>query len=1384
MPISLANGPKSLIKGEAVQGDALYKALDPITSTTTDRPMLNGVYMNAELQRAEATDGRKFVIVPAKVTKAGIFYGRNKKSIVANKVGDVIDERFPNVSQVTPDLHGYDFEPIELTELWKVMEGVKKAARHVDIDFLVKLNKGDKIATLNHTHLQDVATALRKAGFEKAELGIKDAESPVVIRAGEALGVIMPVREWENPLHRPVELSELTEAGRPRRPAKPPKGPEGVTAAVEIPLKPRRVEAITTPPDVDPNTRRPLNPADIRRYLSEALDIPVRLGVGRMKALGYFRQGAESIRLKAINDISTLAHEIGHYLHWIIFSDVPKGKMGPFGPGDFSKLAQFEAELSKLGKATSRPSYTKQQVRMEGVAEFMRHWLDPHLNATAEAPSFSKHFEDTIEAEYPETWKILNEAKKLYAEISKYGPRAMVRMMIRSGREEVRGKSRNWFRKFMTRALDENHTIFKTLDDLVKAGMSKDLAEPIARDLTNHIGGTRSWAEHCIMEKMQDLEGNEIGPGLMEIIKEAPDRELFSIYLVAGRALELHGRGIKSGIDLQSAKQMFNDLKGEYEPHRKKLLRFQGQLLDLLVDSGVLNKADKANMMAKNKMYVPFYRFFETVMGRADVGTGRGLVDRGKGVRLIKGSDAEIEDPLRSIMKNVFAFWDLARSNDIAARFTKLVEMAQGGGRVMDPVVSKVTPTQVKPEEAADFVLKTGLFDKLTEEGIPVDVETAGERDFMIDWFANNPDALKVWRAARSKDPVKGIFTVWRNGKEAAYQTDDKDLYQALLMMNKEDAIMNHALFKIFAIPVRALKIGAVGLNHAFAGMNFFRTEGQAVIYSKRWPWPRQLPGGGGYIPIIHGLNGLLQVLTKGKHYKGLMKHGGTFSTEYSYDVDNLPDLLKRVLSDDPAAWRIAKRLLDPRNLEKNLKALLTAVELAPRVAEYRNAILAGVEPVAAANEAREIGLNFPRRGAWAKKVDAGIVPFFVANILDFHKFAKAHWPPSKIPMTMLKGITVLTGPSLAFWYLQKDDEEIKKLEPWRRNYFWNINLKHLAEEMDQPWLGELGEEFKDARNALFEVLGMGTSEEDFILSYPKPFLYGSVYASGPEAVMEAAYNDNPQAVEEWWKDLLKGLPGGWAKVDGDPFPLPYGLLPAAVRPEIEIKGNYNYWTHREVIPKTLQGIEKSKQWTQNTSETAKLISEKAAAVGWELSPMHVDHFIRGHFAGLGRQTTDAIDFVIRKMAADESEQPDFGAWERIPILKRFKVPAMAPAREINEFYEASDKVKKLFKTVSRIKGPDFHKHKKWWDANKETWRLYNAPMSMGSKTRIQMIDKARERMNQLQKAINATQINEVMTGEQKAKKMLRLKDQKEQLAADTLRLYVFPEHGGFAERP
>ena len=136
----------------------------------------------------------------------------------------------------------------------------------------------------------------------------------------------------------------------------------------------------TAPPSQSiPLTRR----RDIVKFLSDKLDIPIRVGRYRQRARGIFKVRPEVVRTKLAQDIPTIAHEVGHYLD------------KKFG---LSATKSFDGELMALGQVTSKPSYSKQMVRAEGVAEFMRLYLTDSQDAIKQAPHYYAAFEQIMAA--------------------------------------------------------------------------------------------------------------------------------------------------------------------------------------------------------------------------------------------------------------------------------------------------------------------------------------------------------------------------------------------------------------------------------------------------------------------------------------------------------------------------------------------------------------------------------------------------------------------------------------------------------------------------------------------------------------------------------------------------------------------------------------------------------------------------------------------------------------------------------------------------------------------------------------------------------------------------------------------------------------------------
>ena len=135
------------------------------------------------------------------------------------------------------------------------------------------------------------------------------------------------------------------------------------------------------PPSSQRTANGTIRRSDIIRFL-EAKFVPIRTGRFRGKALGIFKVKPEVIRSKIANDIPVIAHEIGHYLDKVL------GLVDPV----------YDHEMISLGKVTSKKTYTTDQIRKEGVAEFMRLYLTDPAQAKKSAPDYYAEFETILDA--------------------------------------------------------------------------------------------------------------------------------------------------------------------------------------------------------------------------------------------------------------------------------------------------------------------------------------------------------------------------------------------------------------------------------------------------------------------------------------------------------------------------------------------------------------------------------------------------------------------------------------------------------------------------------------------------------------------------------------------------------------------------------------------------------------------------------------------------------------------------------------------------------------------------------------------------------------------------------------------------------------------------
>ena len=835
-------------------------------------------------------------------------------------------------------------------------------------------------------------------------------------------------------------------------------------------LSPRKIDPLA------PVNEDRLSAAEIRRYFEKALNLPVRRQVHpaqRNHVGGTYNPKSEVVRTNSRygdNDLGVLSHEIGHYLHGMMFGDriSPDADNFDWNPAVQKELADYITD--KFGDKYAEPEKVG-----EGVAEFVRNWIMQPEAAAEKFPAFFTLFTRRLD-KLPDLKRAMERGRELVAQSNSLPALEKVKNSIRKTGDEIdfrplKERVKSWAFKFKTEMIDELAPLDAAADVLREFGASESDLNFI-KYAVNHKGGTLGKAEYALMERATNFQNKEVGPGLFPILRRVGEKNIpdFEAYLVARRTLELAKRGIKTGISSMDALSVVKSLKDKFEKHARRLDRYQDRQLKLLVDSGILSKDAYKRIKAQNMLYVPLHRFYEKNMGG-----GRGklsVIDLANPLKRIKGSDLEIISPIESIIKNTFLFRDLAERNRVALSFVDACNKTQGGGRVADKFFKKYSATKLEDKEKVDVILESGIIEDLM--GGTMENQEAYVRSLI----KNNPFEKIIFRPKNATNPQEGIFRVFRDGEVEYYQMDDKDLYDALRFADSEQMknMMSGKIWQFITAPTRILRAGAT-TTLEFGTKNFIRDMLTAGVYSKN-----------GYVPVLSSAYGIFQVLTKGKWYREFLREGARYANFTAVDTNVIQNALRGAFKNDKTT--AAYWLNFVKNPVAALRAYSELMESATRVAEYRLARKNDKSALDAANEAKSITLNFARNGKFGATLNR-LIPFFNAGIQDTAKFFEefvSNKDSAQLSRNWLKGFLRLSLPTIMLAYINSDDEEIKALPTWRKAVFWN-----------------------------FRIPGV-----DGIWSIPKPIgLLGIVFCGVPEAIVSFILSKDKKLAKEYLNQFL-----------------------------------------------------------------------------------------------------------------------------------------------------------------------------------------------------------------------------------------------------------------------
>lgn len=407
--------------------------------------------------------------------------------------------------------------------------------------------------------------------------------------------------------------------------------------------------------------------------------------LGRDNVRGWYNTKTDVIRSGNYGEIPVIMHELGHYVDNYF---------------NFSKDARFNEEFNRVIQNRFGKAYNNlgiDGIRGEGYAEFFKDYVSDRAKAKQEFPEFYNHFTKAIQNE-PELNGITNKLSQLVHEWHRQGSAERIKGSISfESKGKVsqaidaikRGEAKDVIKKALndvyTKAIDE----LNPLKDLVEE-VERQTGEKIAFDDNPYMQAwlARGWVGKA--ETLIEHGAPEHGiKSLKDILKGIGEKEHkeFSAYLVALHDLDLHKNKQKATFDYTEDAAVLGKHAGNerFQKAAVEIYKYQDYLLQMLVKEGMLTAKAYHTMRKMYPHYIPFFRDMSDAGMQSFLSGGKGFIDVSSPVKRFKGSTRDIIDPLESIIKNTFQFYNTIERNHVGRTFAKLADK-NGVGQIVERV--------------------------------------------------------------------------------------------------------------------------------------------------------------------------------------------------------------------------------------------------------------------------------------------------------------------------------------------------------------------------------------------------------------------------------------------------------------------------------------------------------------------------------------------------------------------------------------------------------------------------------------------------------------------------------------------------------------------------
>lgn len=810
-------------------------------------------------------------------------------------------------------------------------------------------------------------------------------------------------------------------------------------------------------------------------------------------------------------------------------------------------------------------------------------------------------------------------------------PTAQEKILGQIGERGKREPQKFSYDNLYTNLVDKFNPIKLATKDLM--GSAELPVDKNPYDLARMANDYKAKVKHVFERGMIDYETLKVtGKGFKDIISPfASDPKKIDglkAYMIADRALEIEGRGIKSGFDLNAAKQVVEEGRAEYGTVAKELVDFQNGALKYAKDAGLISDKAYDSMLEAGKSYVSFSRILEP----EDIG-GRSP-GKSKPLKNLKGSERMIQDPFKSMMENTEALFKAAEANRSANAMIDIVNNTEGQ-TLIEKVNRKMKPIEVSDAEVSKF---------FKDHGIEADAES-----------------FNIFRPMEQRGLAPNEFDVMRNGKREVYSTTP-ELADAFNRLKGNAGSMNMA-FKI-ANNLTAIKKLGITFTPDFILKNVFRDQFTAGVFSE-----------GGSVPFKDIFSAMGDIVSKNDTYYNWLKSGGAGGAFLELDTSYMTNDLLKLSKESGMADKVFNLAKTPVEM---LKVLGTITEEGTRLAEFKKVTKGASEGEVmfkGGMASREVTVDFQRIGAKTSALNA-ITAFQNVAIQGLDRTARAI-KSDPVGVTS-KGLMYLTAPSILLWWANHDDERYKEIPRWQKDLFWIIPTNDWQPAKDAAEVNGMPKHLvRQKEDGTYEI------NKGSVFRLPKPQELGLIFGTIPERMMEKFFTENPRAL----KDLGETVSGLLS-----PNLIPDAALPLIeqgvnknlftsaplVSPQME--GRLSELQYTEYTSQTAKTLGK----LIGQIPIARDIGPDTTKLN---SPAVVDNYIKSWTGALGTYIVEVADEALKKSGVVPDIAKPANTLSDIPFIKAFTIRhPTASTQSITDFYARSRDAEKVFTSLKFLK--------------------------------------------------------------------------------------------------